>query len=101
MSQYTSRGHFDEEAEGRIHRAYDRAQELIGENPGYSALACFGVGLCVGAGLTLLLSTPKKETTWYQGYLPDEGAASDLARHVRDTVARVVPDAVARYLKRR
>jgi hypothetical protein len=101
MSQYTSRGRFEDQTEGPMRQAYGRAQEVIGEHPGYSALACFGIGLCVGTTLTLLLASGKKEKAWYEGYLPDEGHRSDLARNVREMAARVVPDAVARYLKRR
>ena len=101
MSQYTSQGRFQDEAQGRMRQAYGRAQEMIGDHPGYSALACFGIGLCVGTTLTLLLSSGEKEKTWYEEYLPDEDFRKDMARHVRDTVARLVPDAVARYLKRR
>lgn len=101
MSQYTSQGRFQDEAQGRMREAYGRAQEMIGEHPGYSALACFGIGLCVGTTLTLLLSSGEKEKAWYEEYLPDEDFRSDMTRQVRATVARLVPDAVARYLKRR
>jgi hypothetical protein len=101
MSQYTSQARFQDEAQGRMRQAYGRAQEMIGEHPGYSTLACFGIGLCVGTTLTLLLSSGEKEKAWYEDYLPDEDFRSDMSRQVRDTVARLVPDAVARYLKRR
>lgn len=100
LSRYTSAGQF-EEASGRMRQAYGRAQEAIVENPGYSALACFGIGLCAGAAVTLLLTSPKKEKAWYESYLPDEGFAGDITRQVREAVANVVPEAVARYLKRR
>ena len=101
MSQYTSQGRFQDEAQGRMRQAYGRAQEMIGDHPGYSALTCFGIGLCVGATVTLLLSSGEKKKAWYEDYLPDEDSRSDMARQVRDTVARLLPDAVAKYLKRR
>lgn len=101
MSQYSSQGRFQDEAQGRMRQVYGRAQEMIGDHPGYSALACFGVGLCVGTTLTLLLTSGEKEKAWYEDYLPDEDARNDMARQMRKTVARLVPDAVAQYLKRR
>lgn len=100
MSRYTDQGRFREDAEGPIQQAYGRAQEMIGENPGYSALACFGVGLCVGAGVTLLLGSPKKEHAWYEDYLPTDFSRGEVGRQVRDAVSRMLPDAVARYMKR-
>jgi hypothetical protein len=99
MSQYASREGFEEEA-GRMREAYGRAQDMLEEHPGYSALACFGVGLAVGAAITLLLAPEKPSKSWYKDYLPDEGFAADLADQVRDTVKRMLPDAVARYFKR-
>lgn len=101
MSEYTSQGRFRDEAQGRMRQVYGRAQEMIGEHPGYSALACFGIGLCVGTALTLLLKSGDKEKSWYEDYLPDEDVRSNVARQVRETVAHLVPDAVTRYLKRR
>ena len=80
---------------------YGRAQEIAEEHPAYSALACFGIGLGVGAALTLLLKPDKKEAeAWYADYLPDQDFAQ-VSKHVRETVSRMLPDAVARYLKRR
>jgi hypothetical protein len=101
MSRYADQGRFEEEAEGRIRQAYGQAQEIIGANPGYSALACFGIGLCVGAGVTLLLASPKKEKAWYEDYLPAHMGHGEIVRQVRDTVAHMLPDAIARYAKRR
>ena len=101
MSRYTDPGRFQEEAEGRIRQAYGRAQDVIGENPGYSALACFGIGLCVGAGVTLLLASSKREKAWYEDYIPARIGHGEIARQVRDTVASMLPDAVTRYMKRR
>lgn len=105
MSQYTEPGHFDERDEerlgGRVRQAYGRAQEVVGEHPAYSVLACFGIGVGVGAVLTLLLSPEKKQTAWYEDYLPDGKLRHEVAQQVRETVGRLVPDAVARYLKRR
>ena len=99
MSQYASQDRL--QAAGRVREAYGRAQELVGEHPGYSALTCFGIGVGVGATLALLLMPEKKPQKWYQQYLPDEGFTDDLADQVRDTVGRMLPDALARYLKRR
>jgi hypothetical protein len=101
MSGYGKRGRFEEQAEGRIQQAYGRAQEVVVANPGYSALAFFGVGLCVGAGVTLLVASPKKQKTWYEGHLPAEFGHGEIARQVRDTVARILPDAISRHMRRR
>lgn len=101
MSQYTNQGRFAEQAEAPIRQSYGRAQEIIGANPGYSALACFGLGLCVGAGVTLLVASPKRERAWYEHYLPAEFGHSEVARQVRDTVARMLPDAISRHMTRR
>lgn len=102
MSQYASRERFEQEQDGgRMREAYGRAQDALQEHPGYSALACFGVGLAVGAAITLLLAPAKESKSWYEDYLPDEGFASELGEQVRETVKRMLPDAVARYFKRR
>jgi hypothetical protein len=100
MSQYTNQGRFAEQGEGRVRQAYGRAQEMVGENPGYSALACFSVGLFVGAGITLLASSPKKEKLWYEHYLPADIGHGEVAKHVRDAVARLLPDAISRHMTR-
>ena len=100
MSQYASQGRFEESA-GRMREAYGRAHEVMEEHPGYSALACFGVGMAVGAAIALMLTPAKSEKPWYQDYLPDEGSAAELADQVRKTVNRILPDAVARYFKSR
>ena len=75
--------------------AYERANEVVGENPAYSALACFGIGMGVGIVLTMLLTSAKEEEeqSWYESYLPDREFVRDLADQVRDTVTS--------YLKRR
>jgi alpha/beta superfamily hydrolase len=100
MSQYASQGRFDE-ATGRMREAYGRAHEVIEEHPGYSALACFGVGVAVGAAITLLLASARAEKSWYEDYLPDEGSAKELAQQVRKSVSRMLPDAIARYFQHR
>lgn len=101
MSQYG--GGFADHG-GRM--GLDRASELVEEHPGYSALACFGVGLAVGAAVTMLLlpDAPKKakhEKAWYEDYLPDEDFIEDLSEQVRETVRGMLPEAVARYFKHR
>lgn len=106
MSQYTEQGRFNEEQNerggGRMHEAYGRVQETVGEHPGYSALVCFGVGVGVGAALTLLLAPHKEEKQrWYHDYLPDENFTREMSDQVRDTVARVLPEAIGKYVKRR
>ncbi|HQU46267.1 MAG TPA: hypothetical protein PK867_25865 [Pirellulales bacterium] len=94
MSQYMRQEEFGEAASGRVRAAYDGAHEIVGENPAYSALACFGLGVGVGAVLTILLRSAKKEPkSWYEGYLPDQDFVRDLSQQVRETVGR--------YLKRR
>lgn len=96
MSQYMPGGQFEEaEARGTMRAAYERAHEMVGENPAYSALACFGMGVGVGVMLTMLLTSSKQaeEKSWYEGYLPDRDFVRDLADQVRDTVTS--------YLKRR
>jgi hypothetical protein len=100
MSQFAKQERLEEPA-GRVREVYSRAQELVGEHPAYSALACFSIGVGVGAAVALLLTPEKREKKWYQQYLPDEGFADDLAKQVRDTVGRMLPDAIACYLKRR
>ena len=100
MSQSATQGRF-EQGVGRAQEAYTRAHDLVEEHPGYSALVCFGIGLGVGAALTLLLRSEKPETKWYEDYLPDEGFARDVADQVRTTVRRILPDAIARYFKDR
>ncbi|HWB09320.1 MAG TPA: hypothetical protein VG826_08855 [Pirellulales bacterium] len=101
MSRYGNRGSFEDQAEGRMRQAYGRAQDVIEANPGYSALACFGIGLCVGAGITLLMASPKREKAWYEHYLPADLSHGDVGRQVRDTVARMLPEAIARHMTRR
>ncbi len=101
MSQYAPER--IEEQEGRLRAGYGRARAMVGDHPGYSALACFGIGLGVGAVVTLLLVPEKKHKPSYRSYksyLPDGRHAEALAHQVRDTVCQVLPDALARYLKR-
>ena len=100
MSQFAGPDRFERQA-GRVREAYGRAQEVVGDHPGYSALACFGIGVGVGTVLTLLLMPEKKHKAWYKDYVPDKHFADDLTDQVRATVGRMVPDAVARYLKRK
>jgi hypothetical protein len=99
MSQYASQDRLH--GADRVREAYGRAQELVEEHPAYSALTCFGIGVGVGATLALLLMPEKQPKKWYQQYLPNEGFADDLAHQVRETVGKMLPDAVARYVKRR
>lgn len=107
LSQYASHGQTDDRpaagAADRMRETYSRAQEIVVEHPAYSALACFGIGLGVGAALTVLLAPhdEKKKDAWYSDYLPNEGFTQDLSKHVREAVGRLLPDAIACYLKRR
>lgn len=95
MSQYMPSGQFDESgASERMRAAYERATEVVGENPAYSALACFGIGVGVGMVVTMLLKSAKEEEkSWYEDYMPDRKSVHDLANQVRETVSQ--------YLKRR
>lgn len=94
MSQYMPGGQF-EESESKMRAAYERAHHIVGENPAYSALACFGIGVGVGLVLTMLLSSAEEEQkkSWYESYMPDREFVRDLADQVRDTVTK--------YLKHR
>lgn len=82
-----------------------RASELAKEHPGYSALACFGMGVAVGAAVAMLLTgaaeKAKQPKAWYEDYLPDEDFVDDLSAQVRETVRKMLPDAVARYFSKR
>ena len=95
MSQYMAGGQEETEPRRTMRAAYERANEVVGENPAYSALACFGIGMGVGIVLTMLLTSAKEEEeqSWYESYLPDREFVRDLADQVRDTVTS--------YLKRR
>lgn len=95
MSQYMPGGQAETEPRRTMRAAYERANEVVGENPAYSALACFGIGMGVGIVLTMLLTSAKEEEeqSWYESYLPDREFVRDLADQVRNTVTS--------YLKRR
>lgn len=96
MSQYGEQ--FTERGGGM---SLGRAGELVDQHPGYSVLACFGMGVAVGAVVTLLLTPAKRDKAWYEDYLPDEDFVEDLSEQVRQTVRKMLPDAVARYFKQR
>jgi hypothetical protein len=104
MSQYESSRR--SQAEGIADTAqnlYGQARELVRENPAYSALATFGIGAAVGVALGLMLAPARqpeeKESSWYDNYLPEGVSAECLAKQVRETVSRILPDAINRYLR--
>lgn len=100
MSQYGGGESFAEYG-GRMNLG--RASEFVEEHPGYSALACFGVGVAVGALAAVLLmpDATKPAKVWYEDYLPDEDVVNDISEQVREAVRKVLPDAVARYFNTR
>lgn len=110
MSQYeTSDQDAGPAVAGAAQRVYGQARELVRENPAYSALATFGMGAAVGLALGLMLMPARRQKEqrrkeahrWYEGYLPEGMSAECIAKQVRETVSRVLPDAVSRYMGRR
>lgn len=106
MSQYKeSLGETSSTVADGAQRVYGQARDLVRENPAYSALATFGIGAAVGLALGLMLMPARKREEekhrWYEGYLPDGMSAECIAKQVRETVSRLVPDAVSRYMHRR
>lgn len=106
MSQYESslREASSTVADG-AQRAYGQARELVRENPAYSAVATFGIGAAVGLALGLMLMPSRereeKKHRWYKDYLPEGMSAECIAKQVRETVSRLLPDALSRYTHRR
>lgn len=106
MSQYESslREATSTVADG-AQRVYGQAREMVRENPAYSALATFGIGAAVGMALALMLMPSREgkeeQHRWYEGYLPDGMSAECISKQVRDTVSRMLPDAISRYVRGR
>ena len=75
-----------------IKHVYERAQGIVRENPGYSIMAIFGLGL--GLGLLIAAMGPRKERRGrFQEYLGEN--ARDT---IQSAVSRFVPEAVSRFL---
>lgn len=106
MSQYESTQRDTGQAVGgAAQRIYGQARDVVRENPAYSALATFGIGAAVGLTLGLLLmpshQREEEKPRWYEGYLPEGMSAECIAKQVRETVSRLLPDAISRYMHRR
>ena len=63
-----------------------RAQELVEEHPGSSALIAFGVGLAVG--LAVIACLPPRRRSLSEGYLPDWLSLKELGRLVPEHLSR-------------
>lgn len=102
ISQYTKQGrresrqhHQGQFPEGAgVKPLYERAQGLVRENPGYSIMAIFGIGL--GLGLLIAALSPKKQRSpKFQDYLGEHARET-----IQSAVARFVPEAVSRFLSK-
>lgn len=100
ISQYTKQGRRESRPSHQgqfpepagVKQVYERAQGVVRENPGYSIMAVFGIGL--GLGLLIAALSPKKERrTKLQDYLGEHAGET-----IHSAVARFVPDAVSRFL---
>ena len=78
-----------------IKHAYERAQGVVREHPGYSIMAFFGLGL--GLGLLLAAFSPKRE----RRAKLHEHLGENARETIQNAVARFVPDAVARFMSKR
>lgn len=102
ISQYTKQGRRDSRQRDQgqfpepagVKQVYERAQGLVRENPGYSIMAVFGLGL--GLGLLIAAMSPKKQRNpKFHDYLGEHARET-----IQSAVARFVPEAVSRFLSK-
>jgi hypothetical protein len=79
----------------RIREAYEMTEDMVREHPASSALVTFGLGVGLGLVLTALLVPAAPRRSWYDEHMPE----SLSRRNVSDMINRMLPDALARYMK--
>lgn len=77
-------------AEEKMGEVSERAERVVSEHPGTSALTAFAVGCGVGLAATLLLMPRRRPA--YRSYLPEWMSSA----HLREVLDSILPDAVAR-----
>jgi hypothetical protein len=102
ISQYANQGRQQErshqghspEATG-IKKAYEQAEGLVRDNPGYSVMATFAMGLGLGLLVAAMCPSKQRRASRIQDYVGEN--ARDA---ISSAVSRFVPDAVARFLSK-
>jgi hypothetical protein len=102
MSQYTKQGrsrgqqHQGQfpEPEG-IKKVYQQAEGLVRENPGYSVMATFAMGLGLGLLAAALFPPRQRRAQRMQDYLGE-----NVRDAINSAVSRFVPEAVARFVSK-
>lgn len=102
ISQYTKQGRqragqhqgqFDEAAGAK--KIYRQAEGLVRDNPGYSVMATFAMGIGLGLLVAAMLPHKRRRASKIQDYLGEN--ARDA---INSAVSRFVPDAVARFVSK-
>jgi hypothetical protein len=76
---------------GRLTEGYERVQHTVTGYPAISVLTVFAAGFGVGLVLGCALSeSSERSSSWY-----DRGHAEKFGRSMLDSIANMVPDALA------
>lgn len=80
-----------EDARGRVGEAFHQTEELVKQNPASSALVTFGIGFGLGLLVTTLLSSSRRQSSWFEEYAPDVPTRNEISRAVSKAVAQYIP----------
>jgi len=102
ISQYTKQGRQGaaphqgqgDESMG-VKKVYQQAEGLVRDNPGYSVMATFAMGIGLGLLCAALIPHRQRRASSIRDYLGDN--ARDA---INSAVSRFVPDAVARFMSK-
>jgi uncharacterized protein YjbJ (UPF0337 family) len=78
-------------AEG-VRQGYAEAERVVQERPGQALAIAFGVGMLIGAGVTMLLREHGRERT----YSRSRNSTEQFGRHMLDALAGILPDALTK-----
>lgn len=76
------------QASDYVARGYQQAEHLVAENPGWSVLVFFGIGLGMGVAVGSLLARSE----------PPPSAAERFGRQVIEAISKMVPESLASRL---
>lgn len=101
ISQYTKGRQRGAQHQGQfgetmgVKKAYQQAEGLVRDNPGYSIMATFAMGIGLGLLVAALLPHKQRRAPHLRDYLGEN--ARDA---IHSAVSRFVPDAVARFMSK-
>lgn len=78
-----------------VRKFYEQAEGIVRDNPGYSVLATFAMGLGLGLAAAALLAPKDRRSAKMSDYLGE-----NMRDAIQSAAARLVPDAVSRFLSK-